>query len=130
MTTNVASLASAIEAWINCEKEPRNEYGSKLHRETIAAIMRDAPHGSGIDDKVTLDERSQRHRLVFNVPFHRMNEHGYYCGWQSFRVAITPTFGGIDVAVYGRGDEGTKDWIADVFREWAQAAAPVVEKAH
>ena len=49
-----------------------------------------------------------------------MNDVGYYCGWTTFRVIIRPTFSGISVDVTGRGDEGTKDWLADVFREWAK----------
>lgn len=122
--TNAARLASAIEALANCERAPRNEYGATLHRATVDRIMRNAPHGSGIDDAVTLHDASHALRLVFFVPFHRMNAHGYYDGWQTFRVVARPTFGGIDVAVTGRGDEGTKDWLADVFRDWAESLAP------
>lgn len=122
--TIAARLASALQALANCARLPVNDWGHKLHSATVAGIMRNAPSGSGIDDKVTLTEHSNARRLVFFVPFHRMDENGFYCGWQTFRVVIVPTFSGIDVAVTGRGDDGTKDWLADVFRDWAQQPAP------
>jgi len=117
--TNIQRLASAIEARANCERSPVNEYGRNLHAETIAAIMREAPSGSGIDCGTKLDEeRSRLDRVVFVVEYHRMID-GYYDGWQTYRVTVRPSFSGIVVDVTGRGDEQTKDYLADVYRTWS-----------
>jgi hypothetical protein len=124
--TNIAALASALEALGNCERSGNTEWATK-HEATIDRIMGEAPSGSGIDNGTVLDDdttsASGGKRIVFNVAFHRMNEHGGYDGWRNYRVTIRPTFDGIDVAVTGRGDETTKDYLADVYRCWAQGGA-------
>lgn len=119
--SNIARLASAIEALANCVKTPRNQYGVNLHSATIEDIMRTAPHGSGIDGDVLLDEkRSNRTRVVITAEIHRMNQNGFYDGWRTATVTIRPLFSGIDVTVTGKGlDEDWKDDLADTFRWWA-----------
>jgi len=32
-----------------------------------------------------------------SMGYHHMTEHGYYCGWTSWKLIVTPPFGGIDL---------------------------------
>lgn len=122
--TNIQRLARAIEAKANCARSPVNQYGLDLHAKAIAEIMRGAPSGAGIDAGTKLDEeRSGSDRIVFVVEYHRMNDAGFYDGWQTYRVTVRPSFSGIDVDVTGRGDEDTKDYLADVYLTWANEEA-------
>jgi hypothetical protein len=50
-----------------------------------------------------------------------MNEHGMYDGWTRHAITIRPTFDGIDVRIGGRDRNGIKEYLADVYREWAHA---------
>lgn len=47
--------------------------------------------GSGFDGKaeLILDE-SHKNKLVFIIPYHHMDEAGYYDGWSKLKVVVTP----------------------------------------
>jgi len=53
------------------------------------ALIEALPHGSGIDAQWTIDELKNGN-LVASCAFHGMDEHGYYDGWQEFKVTIFP----------------------------------------
>ncbi len=58
----------------------------------IEAIMKTAPHGSGIDGDVRLVEpECSESKLVFRVEYHPMNQDGYYCEWLTANITVTPT---------------------------------------
>lgn len=118
---NVQALSEALQAAANCEKALNRSEWLQRHRATIASILREAPSGSGIDNGTKLDEqRTGTQRIVFVVDWHRMNEHGSYCGWRTYRVTLRPTFSGVDVDVTGRDNgDGTKDYLAEVYLAWA-----------
>jgi choline kinase len=60
--------------------------------EEIEAIMKTAPHGSGIDGGVRLVEAEcSESKLVFRVEYHPMNQDGYYGEWLTANIAVTPT---------------------------------------
>lgn len=60
--------------------------------DALETLMRKMPSGSGIDSgtKLLLEE-SSKEKLVFQVDYHHMNENGYYCGWSTRQVVITPS---------------------------------------
>lgn len=118
-------LASAVDARSRCASNGNTEWFAR-HGEAIASMQRDhLPHGSGINGThEPLEIGESRHdRLVFIVPFHAMNEHGFYCGWYSYKVVAVPTFDGVSVKVSRLqrksrdfDDDGAMEWIADTFR--------------
>ena len=60
--------------------------------EEIEAIMKTAPHGSGIDGDVRLVEAEcSESELVFRAEYHRMNQNGYYVEWLTANITVTPT---------------------------------------
>lgn len=112
----IASLLVAIE---NCKKTGNVEW-QRRHRETIDELCRnELPSGSGFDCGTTLDDSSSPDRLVFNAPFHRMNDAGCYDGWVDIKVTIRASLAfGIDVKVMGireRRDPGLRDYVTDCF---------------
>lgn len=116
--TVAARLASLIEARKNCEQSANHEWHAR-HSGEIMRIARDhLPSGSGIDSGcVVMSEESRSDRLVIHVPFHCMNEHGFYDGWRDYRVIVRPAFHGLSLTVAGRDYNGIKDYLADVFME-------------
>lgn len=121
MTRNLsvaARIAELVEARANCQKSGNAEWFER-HTDNLNEVIRDHfPHGSGIDAGCTVDlVASRRDRLVIDVPFHIMNENGYYVGWRTFRVTVRPAFQSIDLQVTGRDVNGLKDYLAEVFHE-------------
>ena len=90
----------------------------------IEQIMGTAPSGSGIDSGVSLDlDKSTGERLVFTIPFHRMNEAGFYCGWVDYTMTVKPSLQyGFDSRVTGRDHNGLRDYVDDVMRVWLGGA--------
>ena len=72
------------------------------------------PSGSGFDagTEIVLSTRTE---LVLSVDFHHMDEHGFYDGWTSHRVTLTPEFDGIRVVVTGEDRDDIHAYIGDHF---------------
>jgi hypothetical protein len=76
---------------INWNPPKDSEWVNKRDEE-IEAVMKTAPHGSGIDGDVRLVEAEcSESKLVFRVEYHRMNSAGYYCEWLTANITVTPT---------------------------------------
>lgn len=65
---------------------------SSKHEYALESLMRHMPSGSGIDSgtKLLLED-STKDKLVFKVDYHHTNSNGYYCGWSSRLITITPS---------------------------------------
>jgi hypothetical protein len=110
-------IASTIAALRNCAASGNSEWLAR-HAETLATIEREAlPSGSGIDSGTRVDmERSTPEKLVLLVPFHHMNDHGFYIGWSDYAVTVRASLVyGLDIRVSGRDRAGTKDALAQIF---------------
>ena len=71
---------------------PKDSSWVDKKEEEIEAIMKTAPHGSGIDGGVRLVEAEcSESKLVLRVEYHRMNSDGYYCEWLTANITVTPT---------------------------------------
>src|ERR1035438_3458182 len=69
----------------------------------LTSLMDGAPHGSGIDDGIKLDDSSTASKLVFTLGYHHMNEHGYYDVWTAHEAIITASLQhGYDIKITGR----------------------------
>lgn len=126
-------LASALQTRAHCQEQanpvmPNSAYFAKLAEEWkgyISYLMRNhAPSGSGFDHGTQLDASSKDTSLRFLVSFHHMNEGGFYDGWTSHGVIVTPAFDGIRIAVKGRDRNQIKDFIADTFHLLAAQVVP------
>lgn len=74
------------------------------------------PHGSGVDCGTKID-RDWGHKHNFrkgfrlSMSYHHMNDGGYYDGWTEHVVTVTPSWGGIDLAISGRDRNGIKEYL-------------------
>jgi hypothetical protein len=88
------------------------DWASAASIHDLEAIL---PSGSGIDQGITIDlEESTEHKIVLVVPYHHMDDNGFYDGWSTWKLTITPTFQGFDIdseltdeATHTRFDEET-----------------------
>lgn len=108
-------IHSAIVARQNCLKSG-NSFASKWD-ETLNTIQENLlPSGSGIDNGTTIDlDKSGNGKIVLTCDFHHMTDAGYYDGWTSHQVIVTPTFDGFDLRITGRNINEIKDYLAEVF---------------
>lgn len=101
------AIASAIAAMPRDWAEERLEM---IEREYL-------PSGSGIDAgcKILVEE-SHKNRLVIQTEFHHMNEAGFYDGWTSHKVIVTPSLiYGFDLRITGRDKNSIKEYLGDLF---------------
>jgi hypothetical protein len=114
--TIAATLASLVQARINCTRSNNTEWFGK-HSDRIDEIAKNLlPSGSGIDSGTAVDlDRSTGDKLVLTTAFHHMNDGGMYDGWTEHTVIVTPTFDGIDCRITGRDRNGIKEYLSGVF---------------
>lgn len=114
-TTLAAKIHAALIARLNCLKNG-NEYASNWD-DRLEHIERELlPSGSGIDHGTTIERDAKPGSFVLCCDFHHMSEHGYYDGWTSHRITISPAFDGIDVKVSGRNRNDIKDYLTETFQ--------------
>lgn len=110
-------IASTIISIKNCEKSGNQQWIEK-QKDTLYDIERQKlPRGSGIDSgcKINL-EKSNEQKIVIDVPYHCMDENGYYAGWRDYQIIIRAHLAfGATVDVKGRDYDGLKDYLADLF---------------
>lgn len=101
---------------------PRTPMSAQDTHDLDGWMAANAPRGSGIDNGTRIYyARCKPERIVLDVDFHMMDEHGYYCGWETYTIVIHPTLtcGPIKITfLAGRERNGIKDYLADLFREW------------
>ena len=85
-------LYSLIANQVRCYHSAVNEEWRRKHEYALESLMKHMPSGSGIDagTKLLLSE-SNENKLVFKVEYHHMNGGGYYCGWTTRNIIITPS---------------------------------------
>ena len=109
-------LASLISARLNCMKSG-NAVWEANHTDDIHKLIRDRmPSGSGIDNgtKIDLDSCSDK-KIVLVCDYHHMNDGGYYDGWTTHDVIITPCFDGIDIKITGSNRNDIKEYLGDTY---------------
>lgn len=114
---NICRLANTLQAYRNCIKSG-NSFAEK-HIEAIEEMCKALPHGSGLDSGVKLNfEESTKDRIVFDAPFHCMDEWGSYDGWADLKVVVKPCLMfGMSIDIKGRDRNNLKDYLADLFSE-------------
>lgn len=116
--TVAARIASLLQAIENCNKSGNWEWRDR-HTESLRAIQKQLPSGSGIDSGTTIDmDRSTPERIVLVADFHHMNDAGMYDGWTAHTVIVRASLlFGLDIRISGRDRNGIKEYLGDVYRE-------------
>jgi hypothetical protein len=110
----VAEIAAKVGAYKRCT-EKGNVWADK-HLEWLELAAKELPSGSGIDRGTTIDiEASSDSRVVLLVSYHCMDENGYYCGWRDYKIVVTPSFQGFNLAVKGRDYNGLKEYLGELY---------------
>lgn len=111
------SLSKAIEARLNCIKLGNDDWYDKWE-EDINKMIDSLPHGSGIDGKTELDEKSTSEKIIITSEYHCMNEGGYYDGWINFKLVLTGSLQfGFNLAITGNFGkyQDIKDYLHEMF---------------
>jgi trehalose utilization protein len=108
-------LASSIAARLHCIAHPEQfmQWIDRHERQALFIVNNCLPHGSGIDSGIQLDfEQSTGEKLIFTTEFHHMNDVGYYDGWTSHQVIVTPSLQfGLNLHITGRNRNDIKDYL-------------------
>jgi hypothetical protein len=75
------------------------------------------PSGSGFDSGVTVIDHD-KDRILLSAPFHKMDEHGCYDGWEEYELEVTPSLmpPGINIKVLCGDDcDGLRDYVEEVI---------------
>ncbi len=112
------TISQTLQARNNCLT--KNPEWFDRHHDRIMAIVRNGPNGSGFDVGTQLDfTTSQPDRLVFTTEYHHLHENGYYTGWTSHTVVVTPSLSsGFNLKVTGKDRNQIKDYIGETFHQW------------
>lgn len=114
---NLSNIATNLQ-WLKNLKgdEVKEKTYKPVAIERIMSECEGLPYGSGLDAGVHIDmERSKPDKIVFNTEFHHLNENGYYDGWSTHSLIITPRFGGYDLKITGKNRNGIKEYLYDTF---------------
>ena len=111
-------IADNVVWYKNVQKnnEENKELWLNKFAEQIERLEKLLPHGSGIDCGCKIDlERSTSKKVIIHTEFHHMDECGFYDGWTTHDVILTPDFGGFEMRITGRDKNGIKDYLYDTF---------------
>lgn len=113
----IASLVQAIE---NCKNSNNAEWQSN-HETTISDLIKNtAPSGSGIDCGTKIDfDSCTADKLVFHADFHHMNDGGFYDGWTSHEIIVTPSLAfDFNLKITSKDRNEIKEYLHDVYSNW------------
>lgn len=97
------------------QHNPNSKYESEQELHQLVKYW--MPSGSGIDAGTRLNfHKSKPHKLVFDFDFHHMNQDGFYCGWSSHSLIVTPDFDGFNLRIVGQHPSRQK-WQTDYFHD-------------
>jgi hypothetical protein len=113
-TINLTRLSSLIAQRINCVNS-NNQTQIDAIDEELESIFKALPSGSGLDKGVNFDLKgSKPEKLIFTFEYHHMND-GYYSGWTSHTMVLTPAFGDYSIDIKGQNKNQIKDYLYDIF---------------
>lgn len=85
----------------------------------IDKLEKELPSGSGIDCGCKIDrEKSGNKKVIITFDYHFMNNDGYYDGWGSFKLIVTPNLSEYpDMRIVGKDRNQIKDYLYDTFSD-------------
>ena len=97
---------------------PTGEYLDSKNKRVDELIDKYLPSGSGFDGKIELDEKSTDKKIILHVEYHHMNDNGFYDGWSTFKIIITPSLA-YDYSLVVKGETVVKKYFYDgVFKNY------------
>jgi len=112
------ALARAMAQLRHCEKSGNEEWAEKTQLR-IEKLCDTLPHGSGIDGthpRLQTEESSLNRLQISPADYHHMDEYGYYDGWSSHDIIVTPSLAfGFKLRVTGRDKNDIKEFLYQVF---------------
>lgn len=117
-------FAHVFVAYQNCLKSGNKEWEDKWSDAILNLCYNEMPSGSGIDYGVKFNwELSQMgdkvEKLIFDVPFHAMNDRGFYVGVIEYKIIVTPSLmGGFKVTMKGKDYNGLKNYLVELFTDY------------
>jgi hypothetical protein len=110
-------FAMTLNAFHNCQKSGNKEWEVK-HEDKLTEYIESLPHGSGIDGRTWMDEKSSENKLIFHIEYHCMDENGYYAGWYSYKIIVTPSLqNDFDLKIVGKDTPNqAKEYLYEVFQ--------------
>ena len=94
------------------------EMVDEIRNDLDSMVQNYLPHGSGIDNGVTIDhEQSRKNKIVLNLGFHHMDDYGY-SGWTEHTAVIQPCLSfGYSLKITGRNRNEIKQYLQDVLSD-------------
>ena len=126
MNTIAEAIVTAAVARMNCHRSGNIEWFDH-HTDRLDALEKLLPSGAGIDNGTKIVKVGCAASIIsLLVPYHNMNEDGYYDGWTTFEVVSRSTFLGLDIDVKpihaerstlstADRDEATADYLSEVY---------------
>ena len=115
-TLLISKIYRTLQARETCKKDATKLDWFNNHEFSLFEIERNnLPSGSGIDSGCTINRDYKKDTVIINVPFHNMDENGFYCGWSDFKVICKPAFDGISLNIIGKDKYYVKDYLYDLF---------------
>ncbi|HET9280347.1 MAG TPA: hypothetical protein VFR24_00095 [Candidatus Angelobacter sp.] len=114
-STLVSAISRAIQARKNCQESNNTEWFDKWS-ERINQFVKLLPSGAGIDHGTSIDvDASHASKIVLYADFHHMNENGFYDGWTSHKIIVTPAFSGINLRITGRNRNDILSYLYQTY---------------
>ena len=97
---------------------PTGEYVSSKEKQLRDLILNYLPSGSGFDGNINIDKKSTDKKIILHVEYHHMNDNGFYDGWSTFKIIITPSLA-YDYSMQVKGETVVKKYFYDgVFKNY------------
>lgn len=97
---------------------PTGEYLDSKNKRVEDLVKNYLPSGSGFDGDISIDEKSTDKKIILHVEYHHMNDNGFYDGWSTFKIIITPSLA-YDYSLVVKGETVVKKYFYDgVFKNY------------
>jgi hypothetical protein len=118
-TTLISKIYRTIQAKNNCLKLNNMEWFVNHNQYLNGIEKKYLPCGSGIDRGCIISDKSKEDKIIIVVPYHLMDENGFYCGWMDYTITCKPSFDGPELKITCPGKDKfmIKDYLYDLFYE-------------
>jgi hypothetical protein len=110
-------FAMTLNAFHSCQKLGNKEWEVK-HEDKLTDYIESLPHGSGIDGRTWMDEKSNENKLIFHIEYHCMDENGFYTGWYPYKIIVTPSLqNDFNLNIVGKDTPNrAKEYLYEIFQ--------------
>ena len=115
--TKLQTISDCVRILKSDYIQPHQQAWKVKAQEKLDKVLDSLPSGSGIDNGTKIDfDKSSEDKIVLEVGFHHMNDHGYYIGWTHHVLTVTPSFNfGPNIKIAGPNKNQIKDYLGEVY---------------